>query len=147
MNAKVLLLLALLPMLPATAQAPAATPNEGALRAVLRPITPGGVTVTAVKLEGTRATISGRSADNAQISDFLRNIDASPVMEMPQLQEIVRVDAESAFTVTTDVQCPTAADAAIDPCRGASPASANPTVHKCTVDGVVTFQSTPCPDG
>lgn len=143
MDKKLLCLLVLAPL--AQAQAEDRAPNEAALRHVLVRLVPSGLSVTGIKIEGMRATISGRAKDNSQISDFLRNIDASPVLETADLQEMMRVNEQSEFVLSTNVQCP-APGSALDPCE-ASTSSASPqqSVYKCTVDGVVTFQSTPCP--
>ena len=50
--------------------------------------TPDGVYLRAIKQEGLRVNVLGFAQSNARVSTFMRNIQASPVIENPTLVEI-----------------------------------------------------------
>ncbi len=49
---------------------------------------PDGVYLRSVKQVGTRVTVNGYAQSNARVSTLMRNLEASPVMERPDLVEI-----------------------------------------------------------
>ena len=51
-------------------------------------VMPEGVYVRAVKQRGLRVSVVGYSQSNARVSTLMRNIDASPWLERPELVEI-----------------------------------------------------------
>ncbi len=52
---------------------------------------PEGVYVRSVKQEGVKISLSGYAQSNARVSTLMRNIEASPWLEKPQLIEIKAV--------------------------------------------------------
>ena len=52
---------------------------------------PEGVYVRSVKQEGVRISLNGYAQSNARVSTLMRNIEASPWLEKPQLVEIKAV--------------------------------------------------------
>jgi len=52
---------------------------------------PEGVYVRSVKQEGVKVSLSGYAQSNARVSALMRNIEASPWLEKPQLIEIKAV--------------------------------------------------------
>jgi len=55
-------------------------------------VTPEGVYVRAFKQRGLRISVVGYSQSNARVSTLMRNIDASPWLERPELVEIRAVN-------------------------------------------------------
>lgn len=53
--------------------------------------TPENVYIRSVKQEGARVSLSGYAQSNARVSTLMRNIEASPWLEKPQLIEIKAV--------------------------------------------------------
>ena len=49
---------------------------------------PEGVYIRSLKQEGARVSIAGYAQSSARVSTFMRNVDASPWLEKPQLIEI-----------------------------------------------------------
>jgi Tfp pilus assembly protein PilN len=108
-------------------------------RVLLEPLLPAGSNIQEIKANGTRIEIRGHAASNAGVSAFLRSIDSSPELERPELMEIAMDGNQYRYVISLTLPC--LADKA---CKGSAPAKQ--TVHKCTVNGVVTFQATPCPE-
>lgn len=54
--------------------------------------TPEGVFIKTIKQHGLVISIVGDAQSNARVSQLMRNLDASPVFENPQLVEIKAVD-------------------------------------------------------
>ncbi|MGC3962964.1 MAG: PilN domain-containing protein [Rhodocyclaceae bacterium] len=54
--------------------------------------TPEGVYIRAIKQTGMRINIQGYAQSNARVSQLMRNLDSSPVLEKPELIEIKAVD-------------------------------------------------------
>lgn len=55
---------------------------------------PEGVYLRSVKQDGQKVSLGGYAQSNARVSTLMRNIDASPWLEKPQLLEIKAVIAE-----------------------------------------------------
>lgn len=49
---------------------------------------PEGITIKSVKQTGLKINLTGYAQSNARVSQLMRNLDASPVMERPELIEI-----------------------------------------------------------
>ena len=49
---------------------------------------PEGIYIRSLKQEGARVSIAGYAQSSARVSTFMRNVDASPWLEKPQLIEI-----------------------------------------------------------
>lgn len=133
MRKTLLLLIAL-----ALSAAVAADPAADSARVRLEPLLPSGSNIEEIKASGDRIEIRGHAASNASVSDFLRGIDNSPALERPELIEIAMDGSQYRYVISLTMPC-----LANNSCKG--PAPAQQTVHKCTVDGVVTFQASPCP--
>jgi type IV pilus assembly protein PilN len=54
--------------------------------------TPEGVYLRSIKQTGLKINIQGYAQSNARVSQLMRNLDASPVLENPQLIEIKAAD-------------------------------------------------------
>ena len=55
---------------------------------------PEGVYIRSIKQEGTRISLNGYAQSNARVSTLMRNIEASPWLEKPQLIEIKAVNLD-----------------------------------------------------
>lgn len=49
---------------------------------------PAGIYLRSVKQAGTKVTLNGFAQSSARVSTLMRNLDESPLLEMPQLAEI-----------------------------------------------------------
>lgn len=117
----------------------AADPATDSARVLLEPLLPAGSNIEEIKASGARIEIRGHAASNAGVSAFLRSIDSAPELERPELMEIAMDGSQYRYVISLTMPC--LSDSS---CK--SPAPAKQTVHKCTVDGVVTFQASPCPE-
>lgn len=126
-------------MLLASSSLAAADTASDSARALLEPLLPAGSHISEIKASDTRIEIRGQTASNTDISTFLRRIDSSADLERPELMEIARDGSQYRYVISLTLPC--LADSS---CK--SPVPAKQTVHKCTVDGVVTFQASPCQD-
>lgn len=115
-----------------------ADPATDSARVLLEPLLPSGSSIQEIKASGSRIEIHGYAPSNASVSTFLRSIDGSPDLENPELMDIAMDGSQSRYAISLTMPC--LADSS---CK--KPAPAKQTVHKCTVDGVVTFQAAPCP--
>ncbi|HUF20982.1 MAG TPA: PilN domain-containing protein [Burkholderiales bacterium] len=83
---------------------------------------PEGIHLKAVKQTGTRVNVVGYATSNARVSNLMRNFEASPWLENPQLIEIkatkVGTVTLNEFNLNVDVSRPREAAAA----PGAAPA-------------------------
>lgn len=107
-------------------------------RVLLEPLLPAGSNIQEIKASGSRIEIRGHAASNAGVSAFLRGIDSSAELERPELMEVAMDGNQVRYVISLTMPC--LADSS---CK--SPVPAKQTVHKCTVNGVVTFQASPCP--
>lgn len=138
-----LLALALVPCLAGPASDADAAPSTAGVKHALEAIMPAGVRISDVKLTGQRVVVNGSSRSNQQVSQFMRVIDQAKGFHGSQLESIASAGTEMRFTMTMDVQCPKPGErVASNPCDAA--ASAATTVFKCNINGVTTYQSTPC---
>lgn len=55
---------------------------------------PEGVSLRSLKQDGAKITLTGYAQSNARVSTLMRNIDASPWMEKPELLEIKAVTVD-----------------------------------------------------
>jgi len=55
---------------------------------------PEGVYLRSIKQDGTRVSLAGYAQSNARVSTLMRNIEASPWLEKPQLIEVKSVTVE-----------------------------------------------------
>lgn len=55
---------------------------------------PEGVYIRSLKQDGIKVSLSGYAQSNARVSNLMRNIDASPWLERPQLIEIKAVTVD-----------------------------------------------------
>lgn len=117
----------------------AADTASDSARALLEPLLPSGSSIQEIKASGSRIEIRGYAPSNTSVSTFLRSIDGSADVESPELMEIAIDGSQSRYAISLTMPC--LADSS---CK--KPAPAKQSVHKCTVDGVVTFQASPCPD-
>lgn len=105
-----------------------------------------GVAIGKVLIEGDRAIVSGTAQSNSQVSSFMRAIDASADLDKVELRSISAGGSGVTFELTVQVACQHGL-ARSGPQLCARPAGKTGGVHKCRVDGTVTFQATPCAPG
>lgn len=55
---------------------------------------PGGVYLRSLKQDGTKVMLSGYAQSGIRVSTLMRNIDASPWLEKPELLEIKAVTVD-----------------------------------------------------
>lgn len=69
---------------------------------------PEGVYLTEVTQKGDSLTIRGRAESNSRVSSYMRNLDASPWLQRPELQVIQtdKNDRVNAFTLNLDQTTP-----------------------------------------
>jgi hypothetical protein len=117
-------------------------PNvQRALQAYL----PTGVTVGALQLTGSKAVFTGTAKQNAQLSQFMRALDASGQFVNLDLMEIAQRGGAYEYRLALVVSC----DPNVQHKPGSlcGPAGKAPSVFKCRVNGTVTFQAKPCAPG
>ncbi len=108
---------------------------RGLLQGLLLP----GVTIAQVKVSDAQVEFDGRSSSNAVLSDYLRMLNGSPLIESPELLEIAADGSQYRYAIRVTMAC--LADSS---CPAAQPKRQS--VYKCTINGVTTFQAKPCPE-
>jgi hypothetical protein len=124
---------------------PAPVATMQSVTAALRALVPAGVTVAELRQEGDEYVFTGASATNAVLSDFMRKTMSSPGFSDVELREIAQAGSQYRYEMSIEVDC--SAEGASKP--GAvcgAPAKAQ-SVHKCRINGTLTFQAAPCPAG
>jgi Tfp pilus assembly protein PilN len=145
--ANVLAVLAIL-ALPASAQQPASKPltaTTQSLTTALYAIVPPGVTVKEMRQEGDAFIFSGASANNAALSDFMRKAMDAPGLNTVELREIAADGSQYRYEMSIKVDC--SAPGAGKPGAACSAPAKGQSVHKCRINGTLTFQAAPCPAG
>lgn len=127
-----------------TAPAPASHDPDKVYNA-LQPMLPPGVSILDTRVEGGRAIVAGTSPSNALVSQFMRNLDSAAEFRAPELREVRMEGGRMRYDLAVTIDC-----AAGGKLGGgvlcAKPAKAG-SMHRCRVDGVLTFQGTPCRPG
>lgn len=124
-----------------TAVAQQATPTDTIARDLLQALAPSGLAMTQLKVDGTRITVEGSAPQSTVISQFMRQIDESPQLDRVELVQIQNVDGAMRFTLAASADCLADGNQAC----GAPARPSKPSVYKCVINGVVSFQATPCP--
>jgi hypothetical protein len=132
----------------AQASAPSTPPKTYAPDKVynaLQPMLPSGVAILDTRVEDGRAIVAGSSPTNALVSQFMRNLDSAAEFRAPELREIRMEGGRMRYDIAVTIDC-----AAGGKLGGgvlcAKPAKAG-SMHRCRVNGVLTFQGTPCRPG
>jgi Tfp pilus assembly protein PilN len=123
----------------------AATATTQSVTTALQALVPPGVTVGPMRQEGDKYIFGGASGNNAALSDFMRKAMSSPGLRDVELREIAQDGAQYRYEMSIRVDC-TAPGASRSGAACAAPAKGQ-SVHKCRIDGTVTFQAAPCPAG
>lgn len=118
--------------------AAAAASDQDTARGLLESLLPSGVSISEVKADQSQVEFSGRAASNQLLSSYLRSLDASPHMERPELLEIAADGSQYRYAIRVTLLC------LINASCPAPTQSKRQSVYKCTVNGVTTFQATPC---
>ena len=116
----------------------AAAGDQDTARGLLESLLPSGVSISEVKANDSQVEFSGRAASNQLLSSYLRSLDSSPHMERPELLEIAADGGQYRYAIRVTLLCLV---------NASCPAPTTPkrqSVYKCTVNGVTTFQATPC---
>lgn len=127
----------------AAAKPPTATTQS--VTAALRGLVTPGVTIQQMRQEGEAYIFSGASASNAALSDFMRKAMASPGLANVELREIAQEGTQYRYEMSLEVDC-SVPGAGKSGAACAAPAKAQ-SVHKCRINGTLTFQAAPCPAG
>ncbi|MBK8070045.1 MAG: PilN domain-containing protein [Rhodanobacteraceae bacterium] len=125
-------------MIPLFLMSAAAASDQDTARGLLESLLPSGVSISEVKADQSQVEFSGRAASNQLLSSYLRSLDASPHMERPELLEIAADGSRYRYAIRVTLLCLI---------NASCPAPTKPkrqSVYKCTVNGVTTFQATPC---
>jgi hypothetical protein len=127
---------------------PAAAPKSyepGKVYNALQPMLPAGVAILDTQVNGDRAIVAGSARSNAQVSQFMRNLDTAAEFRAPELRQIRMEGGRVQYDIGVTIDC-----AAGGKMGGgilcAKPAKAG-SLHRCRVNGTLTFQGTPCRPG
>ncbi len=116
------------------------------LRSALMAIVPPRLMIGGVAVEDDRGSISGTAKTQAQVSDFLRAIDRAGDFQRAELRSI-RIEGDGyAFDIGLQIAC-VHGPAKSGPRLCNPPPGKSSAVHKCRVNGTLTFQATPCAPG
>lgn len=128
-----------------TAAAPPKPYDPGKVYNALQPMLPPGVAILDTRVEDGRAIVAGTSPTNALVSQFMRNLDSAAEFRAPELRQIRMDGGRMHYDIAVTIDC-----AAGGKLGGgvlcAKPAKAG-SMHRCRVNGVLTFQGTPCRPG
>jgi hypothetical protein len=116
------------------------------LRSALMAIVPPRLALDAVSVEDDRGTVSGTAKTQAQVSDFLRAIDRAGDFQRAELRSIRIEGDQYAFDIGLQIAC-AHGPAKSGPRLSNPPPGRSNTVHRCKVNGTLTFQATPCAPG
>lgn len=133
---------------PAAGESPAAPARyePDRLRNALLGLVPPRLALGGVSVEGDRGRISGTARTQAQVSDFLRAIDRTGDYQGTELRSIRMAGDQYEFDIGLQIACVHGAAASGPRLCNPPPGKAN-SVHRCKVNGTVTFQATPCKPG
>lgn len=121
------------------------TPTVDAVTNTLRSLVPAGVTVNELRQEGDKFVFSGNSSTNAQLSNYMRTVDATPGLVDVELREVAMETTQYRYIMSIEVDCgePSATRAG----AVCGPPVKKQSVYKCRVNGTLTFQAAPCAAG
>lgn len=111
---------------------------------------PPGVVVQNVTLKEREAVISGTTTTNSQLSNYMRALEDSSDFERPNLHvvEAAGYTGSYSYRLSVEIEClGQASPVARSICSGSPAAKSGSSTYKCRIDGVLTFQATPCPPG
>lgn len=95
---------------------------------------PEGIYLRSVKQTGLKINLIGHAQSNARVSTLMRNLDASPVFEKPELVEIRAVDVNrkrlSEFNLNISIERGTTDAEKTAPGKPAAPAASAPAEKK-----------------
>jgi hypothetical protein len=116
------------------------------VRNALMALLPPRLVLGEVSVEDDRVRVSGTAPQQAQVSDFLRAIDRAGDFQRADLRNVTRNGTYYSFEIGLQVACAHGvAKSGPRPCN--PPPGKSNTVHKCRVNGTLTFQATPCAPG
>jgi hypothetical protein len=107
---------------------------------------PEGVDVEVIEVRDLQVSVSGVATDTVQLSQFIRRLTDSGDFAPVKLESVSKINTSSGFTLTTTIECSAAGSGQTTTLCGTAPPKTTP-VHKCMVNGTITFQGTPCPPG
>lgn len=136
---------------PAAGESPAAPAapvryEPDKLRSALLGLVPPRLALGGVSVEDDRGTVSGTAKTQAQVSDFLRAIDRAGDFQRAELRSIRMAGDQYEFDIGLQIACVHGAATSGSRLCNPPPGKAN-SVHRCKVNGTVTFQATPCKPG
>ena len=116
------------------------------VRNALMALVPPRLALGEVSVEDDRVRVSGTSPQQGQVSDFLRAIDRAGDFQRAELRNITLNGTSYSFEIGLQVACAHGvAKSGPRPCN--PPPGKTNAVHKCRVNGTLTFQATPCAPG
>lgn len=116
------------------------------LRSALLGLVPPRLMLGGVSVENDRGTVSGTAKAQALVSDFLRAIDRAGDFQRAELRSIRMAGDQYEFDIGLQIAC-VHGPAKSGPRLCNPPPGKSNTVHRCKVNGTVTFQATPCAPG
>ncbi|MFN7550662.1 MAG: PilN domain-containing protein [Pseudomonadota bacterium] len=113
------------------------------LRAALRSIVPAQVNIDRVTMVEGRAFLSGTSTSQAEVTEFWRTLNRSADFRDVELRRVNCSRGRCDYELSLRVDCAHGAEFS-GPLLCKLPPGKPAVVHRCVVDGVVTFQDMPC---
>lgn len=126
------------------AQTPPAQIEHDPIRvsAMLQTMLPTGVTLGQVTVAANSVTANGNVTSTPLLSQFMRSISGTTEFQRVELQKVEPSSTGNQFTISFQIVC--ANDAKTGICAPAK--SKSLAIHKCIINGTVSFQATPCPE-
>jgi hypothetical protein len=116
------------------------------LRSALLGLVPPRLMLRGVSVEDDRGSVSGTAKTQSQVSDFLRAIDRAGDFQRAELRSIRLEGGEYAFDIGLQIACVHGPAKSGTRLCNPPPTKSN-AVHRCKVNGTLTFQATPCAPG
>lgn len=117
--------------------------DEDEVRAALRSTVPAQVNIDRVTMVEDRAFLSGTSTSQAEVTDFWRRLNQSADFRDVELRRVNCSRGRCDYELSLRVDCVHGAESSGPRLCKLPPGKRN-VVHRCVVDGVVTFQDMPC---
>lgn len=109
-------------------------------------LAPAGVSVSVARIDDVVVSIVGTAQRNAQVSDFLRALTTSTDFRAVELAEVSMHDGGVSYRISATIACANGI-ARSGRLLCAAPPGRGEAIHRCRVDGTLTFQAAPCAPG
>ncbi len=125
--------------------APSTISRERAYNSLVA-LAPAGVSVSVARIDGDVVSIVGTAQRNAQVSDFLRALTTSTDFRGVELAEVSMGGGGVSYRMSATIACANGL-ARSGRLLCAAPPGRTDAIHRCRVDGTLTFQAAPCAPG